>query len=322
MVHALESTWGPRVLSILRIMTGLVFWQHGVQKMLQFPAARPGPEMFSLSWTAGVLEFVLAPLIIIGLFTRPVAFVLSGLMAFAYFIGHTPRISSRPSTAATWRSCTASYSSISRWPAAAPGASTTSCAAKACACRRDARVAAIHALNCPAANSWNSMPLVGVIQPAWSIHGRIAMLRISLAVACAVSLVVAVGGSVIAQQDPVKARQDLMKLSGKNLASLNRMVRGDDKFDPQRVNVAFDGLAEKAKQLPAMFPPGSAEGSRALAKIWDDPAAWKAEIDRFDKNVAEQRPNALKGVDGVKGAVAVIGKDCGSCHQGFRRPQS
>jgi putative oxidoreductase len=91
MVHALESTWGPRVLSILRIMTGLVFWQHGVQKMLQFPAARPGPEMFSLSWTAGVLEFVLAPLIIIGLFTRPVAFVLSGLMAFAYFIGHAPR---------------------------------------------------------------------------------------------------------------------------------------------------------------------------------------------------------------------------------------
>jgi|ERR671910_2383320 putative oxidoreductase len=87
----LETYWAPRMLSVLRIVAGLVFWQHGVQKLLQFPVARPGPELLSLSWFAGVIELVLAPLLIIGLFTRPVAFILAGEMAFAYWIGHAPR---------------------------------------------------------------------------------------------------------------------------------------------------------------------------------------------------------------------------------------
>jgi putative oxidoreductase len=85
----LETYWAPRMLSVLRIVAGLVFWQHGVQKLLQFPVARPGPELLSLSWFAGVIELVLAPLR--GLFTRPVAFILAGEMAFAYWIGHAPR---------------------------------------------------------------------------------------------------------------------------------------------------------------------------------------------------------------------------------------
>ena len=87
----LETSWAPRMLSVLRIVAGLVFWQHGVQKILQFPVARPGPELFSLSWFAGMIELLLAPLLIIGLFTRPVAFILSGEMAFAYWIGHGSR---------------------------------------------------------------------------------------------------------------------------------------------------------------------------------------------------------------------------------------
>ena len=68
-----------------------MFWQHGVQKLLQFPAARPPPEIYSLSWFAGLIELVFAPLLIVGLFTRPVAFILAGEMAFAYWIGHAPR---------------------------------------------------------------------------------------------------------------------------------------------------------------------------------------------------------------------------------------
>ena len=86
-----ETRWATRMLSVLRIVAGLVFWQHGVQKMLQFPLARPGPELFSMSWFAGAIEFVLAPLLIVGLLTRPVAFILAGEMAFAYWIGHAPR---------------------------------------------------------------------------------------------------------------------------------------------------------------------------------------------------------------------------------------
>jgi putative oxidoreductase len=88
----LETVWGPRVLSILRIVSGLVLWQHGVQKLLQFPnPAGAMPPTGSLIWFAGLIELVLAPLLILGLFTRPVAFILAGEMAFAYFIGHAPR---------------------------------------------------------------------------------------------------------------------------------------------------------------------------------------------------------------------------------------
>lgn len=90
-VQELEATWTPRMLGILRIVSGLVLWQHGIQKLLQFPVARPGPEFLSLIWFAGAIELVLAPLLIVGFLTRPVAFILAGLMAFAYWIGHAPR---------------------------------------------------------------------------------------------------------------------------------------------------------------------------------------------------------------------------------------
>ncbi len=97
MIQELESVWAPRMLSVLRILSGLVFWQHGMQKLLQFPVApapavpRPPPGLFTQIWFAGALELVLAPLLIVGLFTRPVAFVLAGEMAFAYWLGHAPR---------------------------------------------------------------------------------------------------------------------------------------------------------------------------------------------------------------------------------------
>lgn len=86
------AAWSPRLLSVLRIMSALLFLAHGTQKILNFPPlGRPLPEVFTLSWTAGVLELVGGVLLALGLFTRPVAFVLSGQMAFAYFIAHAPR---------------------------------------------------------------------------------------------------------------------------------------------------------------------------------------------------------------------------------------
>src|ERR687885_117822 len=68
-----------------------IFWPHGVQKMLGFPQPRPAPEFLSQLWFAGMLELVLAPLLIVGFLTRPVAFILAGEMAFAYWLGHAPR---------------------------------------------------------------------------------------------------------------------------------------------------------------------------------------------------------------------------------------
>src|SRR5687768_9721435 len=86
-------SWQPQVLSVLRIMTGLVFLQYGMAKLLKFPAvpAFKDVTLFSLYGLAGTLELVGGVLIILGLFTRPVAFILAGEMAFAYFIGHASR---------------------------------------------------------------------------------------------------------------------------------------------------------------------------------------------------------------------------------------
>ena len=89
---ALQTVWAPRVLSILRIVAALIFMEHGTQKLLGFPPSdRPAPELLSLSGVAGVLELFGGALLVVGLFTRPVAFVLSGQMAVAYWIAHAPQ---------------------------------------------------------------------------------------------------------------------------------------------------------------------------------------------------------------------------------------
>ena len=83
--------WSPYLLSLLRIVAAFLFMQHGAQKLFGFLTAGPGPERFSQSWIGGVLEFFGGLLLLLGLFTRPVAFILSGMMAVAYFQVHAPR---------------------------------------------------------------------------------------------------------------------------------------------------------------------------------------------------------------------------------------
>jgi putative oxidoreductase len=86
------DSWSPRLLSVLRIVSGFMFTTHGTQKWLDFPAPRGAPTtLMSLSGAAGVLELGGGLMLLLGFFTRPVAFLLSGLMAFAYFIAHAPR---------------------------------------------------------------------------------------------------------------------------------------------------------------------------------------------------------------------------------------
>ena len=80
----------PVALSLLRVVAGFLFWQHGVQKLFGWFGGQAFPA-FSLLWFAGLLESVGGPLIAIGLLTRPVAFVLAGEMLVAYFVGHAPR---------------------------------------------------------------------------------------------------------------------------------------------------------------------------------------------------------------------------------------
>lgn len=87
-------SWAPRLLSVLRIVAAFLFVQYGTAKLVAFPVAiMPGggtPPLFSLLGLAAVLETFGGLLLLVGLFTRPVAFILSGEMAVAYFYGHAP----------------------------------------------------------------------------------------------------------------------------------------------------------------------------------------------------------------------------------------
>ncbi len=87
------SRWSSRLLSVLRIVTAFLFLQHGAQKLFGFlsPEHAVLPPLMSLLGLAGVLEFFGGLFILLGLFTRPVAFILSGEMAVAYFLVHAPK---------------------------------------------------------------------------------------------------------------------------------------------------------------------------------------------------------------------------------------
>jgi putative oxidoreductase len=87
------AAWTPRALSVLRIIMGLMIIQHGMAKILGFPAVASFANLspFSLIGVAGLIELIGGALLIVGLLTRPVAFIISGEMAIAYFMAHAPK---------------------------------------------------------------------------------------------------------------------------------------------------------------------------------------------------------------------------------------
>jgi len=85
------SSYAPTILSIARIIVGLIFIEHGTQKLLGFPTTDHMPPAFTLMWFGGIIETVGGFFIALGLFTKPAAFIASGEMAFAYFMFHSPR---------------------------------------------------------------------------------------------------------------------------------------------------------------------------------------------------------------------------------------
>ena len=84
------APWAPVLLSVLRIVSALIFIEHGTAKLLGFPSSDMMPPVGSFMWVGGVLEMVGGTLLLLGLFTRPVAFILSGEMAVAYWMFHAP----------------------------------------------------------------------------------------------------------------------------------------------------------------------------------------------------------------------------------------
>ena len=89
-----RSPWVGRMLSVLRIVAALLFILHGTQKLFAWPPSAnpmPAPAMFTQFWFAGVLETFGGLAVLLGVFTRPIAFILAGEMAVAYFQAHLPR---------------------------------------------------------------------------------------------------------------------------------------------------------------------------------------------------------------------------------------
>ncbi|HSU05029.1 MAG TPA: DoxX family protein [Acetobacteraceae bacterium] len=87
---AYSHPWQANVLSVLRIVAGLLFLQHGLMKLFGFPAPFPG-HVVGLYLVAGLIETIGGILVCVGLLTRPAAFIMSGEMAFAYFMSHAPK---------------------------------------------------------------------------------------------------------------------------------------------------------------------------------------------------------------------------------------
>ncbi len=84
------DAWSPRLLSVLRLVVAILYIEHGTSKFFGFPVGMGHVPLFSLFGLAGFLEIAGSLFIFFGLFTRPVAFILSGEMAFAYFMAHAP----------------------------------------------------------------------------------------------------------------------------------------------------------------------------------------------------------------------------------------
>lgn len=89
-MNATLDRWAPYALALLRIMTALLFIEHGTAKLFGFPASDMRPAFLTLGWIAGVLEVVGGGLVLVGFWTRATAFLLSGQMAVAYFMAHAP----------------------------------------------------------------------------------------------------------------------------------------------------------------------------------------------------------------------------------------
>lgn len=140
-----------------------------------------------------------------------------------------------------------------------------------------------------------------------------------LARAACVGIAVAFGSTLVFAQDIIAQRQALMKSSGAEAKIGAQMARGSTPFDLARAKQIFTVYSDKAAKLPNMFPDNSKTGgdTRAAPAIWEKPDQWKAEIAKFAAD--SKKGLEITDLDSFKAAFSAAGRDCGSCHETFRK---
>jgi cytochrome c556 len=127
-------------------------------------------------------------------------------------------------------------------------------------------------------------------------------------------------GVAWAQHNPIVARLKLMKANGREATVVSKMVKGELPYDAKKVNAAFEQWEKTAHEFGKLFPENSKTGgdTRALPKIWTARAEFDKHLADFGKAVTAQKAKATSGLDGLKQAMAVVGKNCKGCHDEFR----
>jgi cytochrome c556 len=126
--------------------------------------------------------------------------------------------------------------------------------------------------------------------------------------------------AVLAQSDPIKTREHLMKGNNDHARIVVEMVKGQRAFDAKAVAAAFDQWAHTAKKLPELFPPDSETGekTRASPKIWENKKDFDEKAAAFGEAVGDHRAEAVGSLDGLKVAVSAVGRACNNCHDDYR----
>jgi cytochrome c556 len=134
----------------------------------------------------------------------------------------------------------------------------------------------------------------------------------------------------IAQQDPIKARKDLMKSNGDAAKTAGAMAKGEQPFDLAAAQKIFATFEDAAAKMPNLYPDSSksevgspvADDFSPSPKVWEDMADFKARFAKFGED-AKAAAASVKDLDGFKAAIGNIGKnDCGACHQTYRLKKS
>jgi cytochrome c556 len=135
----------------------------------------------------------------------------------------------------------------------------------------------------------------------------------------AMSALAVVVTAAMAQEDPIKARQALMKSNGQQAALGAKMVKGEEPFDLAKAKAIFVSVADVAAKAPALFPDNSKTGGDTAAdpKIWSNMDDFKAKFVKLGDD-AKAAAGSVTDLESFKVAFTNLGKDCGSCHQTYR----